>query len=67
MERVLLACIAGVVAYALVHSDIINLNKLSLKNEWNVIIVSIVAGFSESLIPSVIEKISKNITEKKPE
>ena len=65
LERVLLACIAGAVAFVFVQSGVINIDKIALKNEWNVILVSIIAGFSESLVPSVIEKVSKNVTDKK--
>jgi len=65
MERVMLACIAGAVAYVVVKSGIIIIDKLSLKNAWDVVLVSIVAGFSESLVPSVIEKVSENVTKKK--
>ncbi|MEI6651489.1 MAG: hypothetical protein WCL42_02810 [Chlorobiaceae bacterium] len=67
MERVLLACIAGAVAYVVLQSGVINVDKIAIKNDWNVILISIMAGFSESLVPSIIEKVSENVSKKKPD
>ena len=66
MERVLLACIAGAVAYVIVQCGVIDVGKITLvNNDWGLVLVSIMAGFSESLVPSVIEKVSEKVAEKK--
>lgn len=65
-ERIFLSFISGAVAYVVVQSDIINFDKMLLdKNKWNVVLVSIVAGFAETFIPSLLQNISTSIVQKK--
>jgi hypothetical protein len=65
-ERIFLSFIAGGVAYVLFQSDMINFNKTLLdQNKWNIVLVSIVAGFAETFIPSLIQNVSINLVPKK--
>ena len=57
VERLFLACVAGTVAYIAMRSGII-FQKLDWTNYWSLIIIVVVAGFSEAFIPGVLEKIS---------
>ena len=64
-ERILLAFIAGAIAYVIIQSDIINFDKISFdRNKWNVVLVSIVAGFTETLVPNLIQNVSVKLTSK---
>lgn len=58
MERLFLACVAGAVAYVAIKSDVI-FQKVDWTNYWGLILIAVVAGFSETFIPGVLEKISK--------
>ncbi len=57
-ERIFLACVAGTVAYIAMRSGVI-FPELDLANFWSLILIVIVAGFSEAFIPGVLEKIAK--------
>lgn len=59
VERLFLACVAGAVAYVAMRSGII-FKELDLSNYWGLMLIVVVAGFSEAFIPGVLEKISKN-------
>ena len=58
LERSFLACVAGSIAYVLVRAEVI-FAKMDSSNYWVIILVAVVAGFSESFIPGVLERISK--------
>lgn len=58
IERVFLSCIAGAVAFIAVKAGFL-LPALSTSSMWTMMLVLIVAGFSESYVPSILGKIEK--------
>lgn len=54
-ERILLACMAGAVAYIALRSGFL-LPGMSSSGYWSLMLVVVVSGFSESLIPSFLSK-----------
>jgi len=55
IERILLAFIAGSVAYIALKSGVLSPSIIS-KSYWSFMLMLIVAGFSESFIPSFLSK-----------
>lgn len=58
-ERIVVATVAGSIAYVLVKSNFI-LQPITSGNRWSVMAILILAGFSESLVPSVLARIETN-------
>lgn len=57
LERWLLACIAGAVAFIGVKSGIV-FPSFANSNHWAFMSILVLAGFSESLVPSILGKIN---------
>lgn len=56
-ERIFLANVAAAIAFALVKAELV-LPSLATSNPWLIISLAIVAGFSEQLVPSLLNKVS---------
>ena len=57
LERIFLSGLAGIIAYIGIRSGLI-FNQLDINNYWGILIIIISAGFSESLIPGMLNKIT---------
>lgn len=57
-ERVFLACVAGVIAFVLLKSKMI-FQEIDVTNYWGLILIIVMAGFSEAFVPSILDKITK--------
>jgi len=62
-ERIVVATVAGSIAYVLIKSNFL-LQPITSGNRWSVMAILILAGFSESLIPSVLARIETNTDNK---
>ena len=58
IERVFLSCIAGAVAFIAVKAGFL-LPALSASSEWTMMMILVVAGFSESYVPGIIGKVER--------
>ncbi|MNP10201.1 hypothetical protein D3C76_1023420 [compost metagenome] len=56
LERLLLSCMAGAVAFMAIKSEIA-FPAFAKGNHWSFMAVLVLAGFSESFIPSILGKI----------
>jgi Txe/YoeB family toxin of Txe-Axe toxin-antitoxin module len=59
IERIILSIFAGAIAYAGVKSGIL-FGNIDNKGYWTIVTISILAGFSESLIPGLLTKVSSD-------
>ncbi|MGN2431546.1 hypothetical protein [Pseudomonas syringae] len=59
LERLLLSCMAGAVAFIAVKSEIA-FPAFAKANHWSFMAVLVLAGFSESFIPSILGKIQSD-------
>lgn len=57
LERIILALLAGIIAYIGIKSGILFAN-LQEEENWTIMAISVLSGFSEALIPSLLKKIS---------
>lgn len=57
LERVFLSGLAGTIAYVGIRSGIV-FQQIDMNNYWSFLIIIVVAGFSESLIPGMLNKLS---------
>lgn len=61
LERLLLSCMAGAVAFMAIKSEIA-FPAFAKGNHWSFMAVLVLAGFSESFIPSILGKIQSEKT-----
>ena len=57
-ERVLLAFVAAAIAYVLIQRGYM-LPDLAASDKWGIIAITIVAAFSEQLVPSALRKVEQ--------
>jgi len=62
-ERIVVATVAGAIAYVLIKSNLV-LQPITDGNRWSVMVILILAGFSESLVPSALTRIEKQASAK---
>lgn len=55
VERMFLACMAGAIAYIALKSGLLS-PEISAKGYWPIMLVIVVSGFSESLVPSFLSR-----------
>ncbi|MDO5069949.1 MAG: hypothetical protein Q4D78_07095 [Neisseria zoodegmatis] len=56
LERLFLAFFTGSITYILIKSNLISSVILSEDNPWSLMLILIIAGYSESFIPSILTK-----------
>lgn len=62
--RILLSMFSGLIIYVLIKSEIILPSLNSQENIYVTVILAIVAGFSESMVPNLLERIEDEKTKK---
>jgi hypothetical protein len=62
LERLLLSCMAGAVAFIAIKSEIA-FPTFAQSNHWSFMAVLVLSGFSESFIPSILGKIQSDKTQ----
>ncbi|MFD1605083.1 hypothetical protein ACFSJW_00665 [Flavobacterium artemisiae] len=60
IERIFLSCVAGAIVYCLIRSKFI-FPQIEITDYWKIIIIVIIASFSEKLIPNLLGKIENKI------
>lgn len=63
IERLMIAILGGIVAFCIIKSNTI-LPNVEAASYWDTLLILIVAGFSESLVPNLLNKISAKYEEK---